>query len=61
MLDSYEHRRGFALAFGLVATLCLNVLLSNYERLYGIDANLEIKEWPAYTQSMFVCSIYMSV
>ena len=51
MLDSYEHRKGISLSFGLVASLCLNVLLSNYERLYGVDLSIAISEWPAFTQS----------
>eukprot|EP00111_Clytia_hemisphaerica_P002938 TCONS_00008330-protein len=50
MLDSYENRKGFAISFGLVATLCLNVLLSNYDRIYGIEFGFMIMNWPAWTQ-----------
>ena len=56
MLDSYEHRKGISLSFGLVASLCLNVLLSNYERLYGVDISIAISEWPAFTQSKSLAS-----
>ena len=48
MLDSYENRKGYALAFGLSVNKCLDILLGGYEDIFGLPAAAKIYKYPSY-------------
>ena len=53
MLDSYENRHGFALAFGLTVSSCLSILFGKYEDVIGIKNAADIDTFPSYLASEF--------
>ena len=52
MLDSYENRKGFAAAFGVVATYCLMVVFSDYRRIFFSDIGAQIEELPSFVSGI---------
>ena len=51
MLDSYENRFGYALAFGATTSHCLNVLIGSVQFVLGSKWGHVIASSPSYVSS----------
>ena len=48
MLDSFENRRGIALAFGATVQYCVSVLFGENASVFGTENTKIMKTWPTY-------------
>ena len=52
MLDDFRNRYGYALAFGVIATHCLQVLLVEEVSVFGARIGSQLKRSPGYVKGI---------